>query len=136
MITAVDTSVLLDVFTADARHLAASQTALRRVMLEGSLIVCEVVVAELRPCFSTREDLARALDKLSIDFSPMSLEAALLAGETWKKYRESRGTRNHLVPDFLVAAHAVTTADRLCTRDRGFYRRWFKGLTILSPTTA
>ncbi|HEY8953902.1 MAG TPA: hypothetical protein VIP78_15240 [Candidatus Dormibacteraeota bacterium] len=43
MITAVDTNVLLDVFTADARHGAASRDALRRCWAEGSLIACEVV---------------------------------------------------------------------------------------------
>ena len=35
MITAVDTSVLLDVFAAQPDHLASSQAALRRCMREG-----------------------------------------------------------------------------------------------------
>jgi hypothetical protein len=37
------------------------------------------------------------------------------------------------VPDFLVGAHALERADALLTRDRGFYRRYFKGLRIIEP---
>lgn len=131
MITAVDTSTLLDVFTADTRYLLGSQNALRKAMQEGRLILCEVVLAELRPCFKKRSALLDALEKLDVDFQPVSMQAALLAGEAWKKYRQSGGKREHLIPDFLVAAHAMDSADRLLTRDRGFYRRWFRGLKLI-----
>ncbi|HTS69938.1 MAG TPA: VapC toxin family PIN domain ribonuclease, partial [Terriglobia bacterium] len=42
--------------------------------------------------------------------------------------------RTRVVADFLIGAHALHNADRLLTRDRGFYRSYFKRLTILDPT--
>jgi predicted nucleic acid-binding protein len=49
MVTAVDTSVLLDVLLNDTQHAPASMTALRRAAVEGSLILCEIVLAEVAP---------------------------------------------------------------------------------------
>jgi predicted nucleic acid-binding protein len=45
MVTAVDTSVLLDVLLNDPRHAPASIAALHRAAAEGSLAVCDVALA-------------------------------------------------------------------------------------------
>ena len=64
MITAVDTSVLLDVFLPDESYGPASREWLRSAYDEGAIIVCDVVYAELVAAFADRGALDRALGEI------------------------------------------------------------------------
>ena len=134
MITAVDTSVLLDVFTADPRFGPASASALRDCLDEGRLVVCDAVLAETATVFADAGSAWAALEKLRVAFSPMTLEASLKAATAWRSYRVRGGPRQRIAADFLIGAHAKDAADRLLTRDRGFYRTYFRGLKVVDPT--
>ena len=134
MITAVDTNVLLDVFAADAQFGEGSAASMRRCSSEGRLVACEIVWAELASVFPTGDDAVEALGRLELDFSPIEVTTAFRAGVAWRAYREARGRRERLVADFLVGAHTAEQADRLLTRDRGFYRRYFAPLEIVDPS--
>ncbi len=133
MITAVDTNVLLDIFGADPDFGPRSAEALRACLREGRIIACEVVWAETAVFFASAATARGALERLGIGFSPLDVEAALVAGVSWRKCRAKRGGRGRVVADFLIGAHARLHADRLLTRDRGFYRPYFSGLEILDP---
>jgi len=61
-------------------------------------------------------------------------DASAEAGIAWKRYRDSGGKRLHMVVDFLIGAHAAVQCDRLLTRDRGFYRDFFRRLRIIDPS--
>jgi predicted nucleic acid-binding protein len=135
MITAVDSNVLLDVFTADARYGASSRDALRRCWAEGSLVACEVVWAEVAAAFADAAAAARALDGLEVAYDPIDRETALAAGIAWQRDRPGGGTRRRVLPDLLIGVHAASRAERLLTRDRGFYRSAFEDLEILDPST-
>ena len=134
MITAVDTNVLLDVFGADPEFGPRSAEALRRCLAEGSLVACEVVWAETAASFPAIAAAERALNDLRVDFSGVDDEIALATGQAWRAYHEAGGVRERVIADFLIGAHALDRADRLLTRDRGFYRRYFAGLAIVDPS--
>jgi predicted nucleic acid-binding protein len=65
MITFVDTNILLDVFLPDPVYGERSSAALERAFHEGSLIVNEIVYAELAPQFHSQRLLNDVLGKLS-----------------------------------------------------------------------
>lgn len=133
MITAVDTNVLLDVFKPDPSFGPLSAAALRRCLAEGALVACEAVWAEVAGQFRDSRSATRALERLGVTFDPVDSETALVAGSAWRRYRAGGGERLRVVADFLIGAHADRRADRLLTRDRGFYRTYFRSLKVVDP---
>ena len=136
MITAVDSNVLLDVLGADPTFGPASADALRTAIREGRLVACEAVWAEVAGSFVSPAAAREALGLLNLEFSALTVEAALEAGIAWRAYRQRGGARTRVAADFLIGAHALCQADRLLSRDRGFYRPYFKRLSLLDPSPA
>jgi predicted nucleic acid-binding protein len=133
MISAVDTSILLDVFLPDKAFADDSSRLLKLAYDEGALIMCDIVYAELVPQFQERSLLDSTLATINVALSSVDNDVAYLAGKKWGLYRKSGGTRKRIITDFLIGAHAVTKAERFLTRDRGFYKSYFPELKILTP---
>ena len=134
MITAIDTNVLLDVLAADPAFGTSSREALAAARADGALIVGEVVLAELSSVYPDADAAGEVLERLEIAFVASTADVAADAGLAWRAYRQAGGPRTRIVADFLVGAHATRLADRLLTRDRGFFRAAFADLAIADPS--
>jgi predicted nucleic acid-binding protein len=132
MRTAVDSSVLLAIFN-DEPGGQSWLDVLMQARREGPLVICDVVYAEVAAAFLTEADLQEALRKLGATFDSLSPSASWRAGMTFRSYRDTGGPREHLIPDFLIAAHALAHADRLAAVDRGYLRQYFADLALLQP---
>ena len=133
MITAVDSSVLLDAIFDDPAHSRTSSAAMHQARAEGTLVISECVVAEVGPALPNGRfsDFLRHWD---IRFSHSTLESALLAAESFGRYLSRGGRRGRILPDFLIGAQAQLHGDRLLARDRGFYRDYFTQLELWDPS--
>ncbi len=138
MITAIDTSVLIDVLADDKCYAEASLAALHTCQDEGQLVICEIVLAEIARYFGTVEELRDTLDQLDVRSESFGDEVCHRAGQAFQKYRKRGGIRGgireRILADFLVGAHAQVKCSHLLTRDRGFYRDYFPELIVLDPT--
>ena len=136
MISAIDSSVILDVIADDPTFARDSEIGLRRGAAEGQLVICECVLAEIYPAFGDKQLLDNFLGDWQLDFVPSSRASAILAGRHFAHYLERGGKRARIVADFVIGAHAAIHADRLITRDRGYLRDYFSDLVLLEPSQA
>ncbi|WP_440222977.1 type II toxin-antitoxin system VapC family toxin [Dokdonella sp. MW10] len=129
---AIDTSVLVDLL-ADGPQADAAEACLRQCLTEGPVVVCEVVLAEVCSALRDGAEALAVLEDVGIRFNPLEARAAVRAGEMQRRYRQRGGARTRAVPDFLIGAHALLQCSGLITRDRTFYRDYFKGLKLVVP---
>ncbi len=155
MITAVDTNILLDILIQDEIYCQTSKKLLDEYTRKGRLIICEIVYAELASQFLSETELREFLDDTGINLLPSSRHALYEAGKRWRNYRKNRrasfqcpqcgerinvlckkchsriGPRQHLLSDFIIGAHALHHAELLISRDRGYYKTYFKDLKVV-----
>lgn len=132
-IVAVDTNVLLDILIPNPGWLGVSLASLQSAAQRGSLVICDIVYAELCGHFRTQRECDSFLADTTIRVERISPQASFAAAEVWRQYRAAGGRRERILPDFLIGAHALHQASRLISRDAGFYRQYFPNLAIEDP---
>ena len=157
MITAADTNVLFDILLRDPDHGPRALESVREAARRDSIIIGEVVYAELAAGFPDASDLDPFLHQLRVQLVAAERPALQAAGRAWMAYSRRARTgilcadcgssnrptcrkcgsslrgKQHLLADFLIGGHALMHADRLLTRDRRHFKRYFPGLTLLHP---
>ena len=131
--TIVDTNVLLDLVTDDPQFAEWSIAQLEAASLNGSLIINDVIYAELSVRYDAKEDLDTFINEAGLKHEAVPSSALFLAGKVFRKYRKSGGVRTGVLPDFFIGAHAAVLELPLLTRDTGRYRTYFPTVDLVVP---
>ncbi len=131
--TLVDSCVLIDVLADDPTWADWSLEQLDRCGSRGPLIINPLILAELSPRFERASDLEVALAQLPLQRQPLPWDAAFLAGQAFKVYRQTHGLKTSPMPDFYIGAHALVGGLQLLTRDAARYRSYFPKLALVAP---
>jgi len=131
--TLVDSNVLLDVVTDEQLWGDWSQDQLEQAALKGSLVINDVIYAEVSTRYETIEAVESMLRDLRIDVVPIPREALFVAGKAFLQYRAAGGVRTSVLPDFFIGAHAAVEQLPLLTRDTRRYRSYFPTVNLIAP---
>ena len=131
--TLVDTNVLLDVLTDDRKFASWSIRELDAASLRGSLAINDIVYAELSVRFATIEAVDAVVAEMGLARMAMPLAALFLAGKVFQRYRAAGGTRNGVLSDLFIGAHAAVLGCPLLSRDAGRYRSYFPAIDLVTP---
>jgi predicted nucleic acid-binding protein len=131
--TLVDSNVLFDFLSEDEEWFEWSARMLEKAANGGSLVINQIVYAEISVRYATIEQLDDDLAPEYFIREPLPWEAAFLAGKAFSQYKERTGTKRSPMPDFYIGAHAAVADMTLLTRDARRYRAYFPRLHIVSP---
>jgi predicted nucleic acid-binding protein len=131
--TLVDSCILIDVLADDPRWADWSITQLEQLASQAPLVINPLILAEISPRFERASDLEAALAGLPLVRQPLPWDAAFLAGQAFKIYRQQKGVKTSPMPDFYIGAHALVSGMRLLTRDAARYSSYFPTLPVISP---
>lgn len=129
----VDSSVLLDVLTEDAKWFRWSAGALEAEAESSVLAINPIIYGEVSVRFERIEDVEEAFPPDLFQRTQLPWEAAFLAGKCFVRYRRKGGMKRSPLPDFYIGAHAAVNGWKLLTRDAGQYRTYFPKLVLTSP---
>jgi predicted nucleic acid-binding protein len=133
VITAIDTNILIDLLAGTHEEVDRAESAIRTAHAQGALLLPIVCYSELAFRFEQRKDLDDLLGSISITLLPLDREAAFLAGSFFREYLKRGGVRTRILADFIVAAQAQLSADRLLTGDKRFFGTSFPNLKAVGP---
>jgi predicted nucleic acid-binding protein len=134
----VDSNILIDLFTNDAKWMLWSRSALSTAIEKGQLAVNQIVIAEVAPQFARLHDFTNWIAAFDISILTFDNDAAFCGGMAFNGYRKRRkgssDITKSILPDFLIGGHAQVLGASILTRDPRFYRTYFPSVPLITPS--
>ncbi len=129
----VDSNILLDIFTIDAKWYDWSASKLSTLAESHELIINDIIYTEISIGFDRIEDLESIVSGDFFRIMPIPREALFLAGKAFLQYKANSGNKNSVLPDLFIGAHASVLCIPLLTRDISRYKTYFPRIQLITP---
>ena len=131
----VDTNILIDVLEDDPQWADWSIKQLQEQSMVHKLVINPIIYSELSLTFSSIEELDKALYGMDLPMVEIPKPALFLASKAFLQYRRKGGTKNNVLGDFFIGAHAAVSGLPVLTRDTKRYGTYFPTVQLVSPNT-
>ena len=129
----VDSNILVDVLNPrDDRSLSVANAYL---MLCGTNTpkINAIIFAEACSRFTSLPKAEQAVSDLNLAVVDFTLPEAFRAGQAFQLYRNNRGPRTSILPDFLIGAQASVRGWPILTRDPARFASYFPEVELIDP---
>lgn len=130
----VDSNVIIDILEQDERWFDWSLHHLTQAVVTVGAAINQIVVAEVAPRKGSLGEFVERLDHMMVRIEPFGEEAAFAGGLAFQAYRRLRKREGMILADFLIGGHAQAAGATILTRDPRFYRSYFSGVPLITPS--
>ena len=96
-------------------------------------VINPVIYAECAIGYDSIEEVERLFAGLAFEYEDFPREALFLAGKAFLRYRQRRGNKTNVLPDFFIGAHAAVERYQLLTRDKSRFSGYFPSVELILP---
>ena len=133
MTTFIDTNVLIALMNPDEPHHAWATEAFKKCKSDGPAIISDIVYCEFSIAMDSQEVLNETLEAFALERYPTPDAAFFRAGRAYKTYRTRKGTKNNVLPDFIIGAVAELAEAPLLTANHRDYEGYFPRVELIHP---
>lgn len=129
----VDSNVWIDLIRKDPVWFEWSSQQIERAYFADQVVTNPVIYAELAPIYDSPQELVDFFQSGETPVAPFSPACCYVAGRAFLKYRQSRGGKTGVLPDFFIGAQAQTEGWIILTRDKARYKTYFPKVKLICP---
>lgn len=129
----VDSNVVIELLRESSDMSAKVVDAYARLSVQYDPIINPVIFAETAMGSPTLESFEDRISELELTVVPFDNRDAFRASHAFLAYRQNRGPRTTILPDFLIGAQAAVRGWPILTCDPKRFKSYFPEVEIINP---
>lgn len=128
----IDTNIIIDVITDDPKWADWSICMLERYS-DDKCIINPTIYTELCFGFSSTGEVDGLIRDMGFGYRETSRHGLYKAAMAFRSYKNKRGKKLNVLPDFIIGGHAEAADYTIITRDIKRYQTYFPSVKLIHP---